>query len=182
MSVIARDPKRAVSSLNNYYNGAFFVLQEHFPYFPVRNRLFTELSPNGGRCSSHYVRFLRGAYRAALFFPARHRERQAQHVCRTRLAQDAGALGERRAGCEHVVDEQEALTADLLRMHGLVHAEDVRAALGRIRKAGLGGVVHGLAQRLLRGDMPVDAHARREQARLVITAFTQALAADGYPM
>ena len=128
MSVIARDPKRAVSSLNNYYNGAFFVLQEHFPYFPVRNRLFTELSPNGGRCSSHYVHFLRGAYRAALFFPARHRERQAQHVCRTRLAQDAGALGERRAGCEHVVDEQEALTADLLRMHGLVHAEDVRAA------------------------------------------------------
>ena len=29
--------------------------------------------------------------------------------------------------------------------------------------------------------MPVDAHARREQARLVITASTQALAADGYP-
>ena len=70
-----------------------------------------------------------------------HGQRQADHVRRPGGLQHPDALGECGAGGDDVVDEQEALSGDGVRVHRLVSAQHIGPALRRVTDTGLGRVV-----------------------------------------
>ena len=119
--------------------------------------------------------------RLAAVLVSRARDRGAHHLLRARLAEHPRALGERGAGRDDIVDEQDTLSRHVRAPLHAVGAGDVRAAFGSVAGSGLRLRVALLMQRRRERKAELLRRRFRQQTRLIVPALAQSPAAQRHP-